>query len=58
MPAYFGLYAFGFIPVSLMPEIDIPEITVQIEAGNMRARQVEDAIVKKLRSNLMQVSHL
>lgn len=53
-----GLYAFGFIPVSLMPDIDIPEITVQIEAENMSARQVEDAIVKNLRSTLMQVSHL
>lgn len=53
-----GLYAFGFIPVSLMPDIDIPEITVQIDADNMSARQVEDAIVKNLRANLMQVSHL
>jgi multidrug efflux pump subunit AcrB len=53
-----GFYAFGFIPVSLMPDIDIPEITVQIDAENMSARQVEDAIVKNLRSNLMQVSHL
>lgn len=53
-----GLYAFGFIPVSLMPNIDIPEITVQVEADNMSARQVEDVIVKNLRSNLMQVSGL
>ncbi|APA00349.1 efflux RND transporter permease subunit [Flavobacterium commune] len=53
-----GLYAFGFIPVSLMPNIDIPEITVQVEANNMSARQVEDVIVKNLRSNLMQLSHL
>jgi multidrug efflux pump subunit AcrB len=53
-----GLYAFGFIPVSLMPDIDIPEITVQIEAENMSAREVEDAIVKNFRSTLMQVSHL
>jgi multidrug efflux pump subunit AcrB len=53
-----GLYAFGFIPVSLMPNIDIPEITVQVEADNMSARQVEDVIIKNLRSNLMQVSHL
>jgi multidrug efflux pump subunit AcrB len=53
-----GLYAFGFIPVSLMPSIDIPEITVQVEADNMSARQVEDVIVKNLRANLMQVSHL
>ncbi|MRX70071.1 Multidrug efflux pump subunit AcrB [Flavobacterium resistens] len=53
-----GLYAFGFIPVALMPNIDIPEITVQVEADNMSARQVEDVIVKNLRSNLVQVSHL
>ena len=53
-----GLYAFGFIPVSLMPDIDIPEITVQVSAENMSARQLEDAVVKPLRRNLMQVSHL
>lgn len=53
-----GLFAFSFIPVSLMPDIDIPEITVQVSAENMSARQVEDAIIKPLRRNLMQVSHL
>lgn len=53
-----GVYAFGFIPVSLMPDIDVPEITVQVEADNMSARQLEDAIVKPLRYRLMQVSHL
>ncbi|WP_308990452.1 efflux RND transporter permease subunit [Mariniflexile litorale] len=53
-----GAYAFGFIPVSLMPDIDIPEITVQVQADNMSARQLEDAVVKPLRASLMQVSHL
>ncbi len=53
-----GLYTFGLIPISLMPNIDIPEITVQVEVDNMSARQVEDIVIKKLRSNLMQVSHL
>ncbi|QTD38543.1 efflux RND transporter permease subunit [Polaribacter batillariae] len=53
-----GLYAFGFIPVSLMPDIDIPEITVQVSSENMSARQLEDAVVKPLRRNLMQLSHL
>lgn len=53
-----GIYAFGFVPVSLMPDIDIPEITVQVQADNMSARQLEDAVVKRLRSSLMQVSHL
>ncbi|WP_150450796.1 efflux RND transporter permease subunit [Arenibacter lacus] len=53
-----GIYAFGFIPVSLMPNVDIPEITVQVSADNMSARQLEDAVVKPLRRNLMQLSHL
>ena len=53
-----GAYAFGFIPVSLMPDIDIPEITIQVQVDNMSARQLEDAVVKPLRASLMQVSHL
>ncbi|MBD0833717.1 efflux RND transporter permease subunit [Aestuariibaculum sediminum] len=53
-----GIYALGLIPVSLMPDIDIPEITVQVSVDNMSARQIEDAVVKPLRRNLMQLSHL
>ncbi|MDO5981573.1 efflux RND transporter permease subunit [Flavivirga spongiicola] len=53
-----GMYAFGFIPVSLMPDIDIPEITVQVSAEDMSARQLEDVVVKSLRRKLMQLSHL
>jgi multidrug efflux pump subunit AcrB len=53
-----GIYAFSFIPVSLMPDIDIPEITVQVQADNISARQLEDAVVKRLRTSLMQISHL
>lgn len=53
-----GIYAIGFIPVSLMPDIDIPEITVQVASKNMSPRQLEDAIIKPLRDNLMQLSHL
>jgi len=53
-----GLYAAGMIPVSLMPDIDIPEITVQVASEKMSARQLENGIVKPLRRSLMQVSHL
>ncbi|WP_083191703.1 efflux RND transporter permease subunit [Formosa haliotis] len=55
---FFGAYAFSLIPVSLMPNIDIPEITVQVQVDNMSARQLEDAIIKPLRFSLMQVGHL
>jgi len=53
-----GFYASNFIPISLMPDIDIPEITVQISDENMSARQLEDGVVKSLRNQLKQVSHL
>ena len=53
-----GLYAYQLIPVSLMPDVDVPEITVQVSADNLSARQMEDAVVRRLRGGLQQVSHL
>ena len=53
-----GILAFGYVPISLMPDIDIPEITVQVDGGNMSARELEDAIVRPLRANLVQLNHL
>lgn len=53
-----GIFASTYIPVSLMPDIDIPEITVQVSAENMSARELEDAIVKPLRASLVQLNHL
>lgn len=53
-----GLLAAGYIPISLMPDIDIPEITVQVDGSNRSARELEDAIIKPLRANLMQLGHL
>lgn len=53
-----GVVAINRIPVSLMPDIDIPEITVQVGASNRSAREVENGIVRTLRQHLMQVAHL
>lgn len=53
-----GLLSMKYIPISLMPNIDIPEITVWFDEENMSARELEDAIVKPMRSSLMQTSHL
>lgn len=52
-----GLIAWGYIPVSLMPDVDIPEVTVQVSA-DMSARELEDAVVRPMRNSLMRVSHL
>jgi multidrug efflux pump subunit AcrB len=53
-----GVLSMRYLPVSLMPNIDIPEITVKVNSPNTSARELENAIVKKLRSQLMQVGNL
>ncbi|MDP3642554.1 MAG: efflux RND transporter permease subunit [Bacteroidota bacterium] len=53
-----GIVAINYIPVSLMPNIDIPEITVQVSVPNTSARELENTVVKPLRRQLMQLSHL
>jgi len=53
-----GVFAMNFIPVSLMPDIDIPEITVQISVSNTPARELENTVVQPVRRQLMQVAHL
>ncbi|MEA5259383.1 efflux RND transporter permease subunit [Arcicella aquatica] len=53
-----GLVTFNQIPVSLLPEIAIPEITVQVSYPNASARELQKTIVKPLRNQLQQVNHL
>jgi multidrug efflux pump subunit AcrB len=53
-----GVLAMNYIPVSLMPNIDIPEITVQVSGPNTAARELENTVVKPIRRQLMQLSHL
>ncbi len=53
-----GLVTYFTLPVSLLPDIAIPEITVQVSAANTSARELENTIVKPLRQQLIQVSTL
>ncbi len=53
-----GVFAMKYIPVSLMPDIDIPEVTVQISLHNTPARELENTIVKQIRRQLTQIAHL
>ena len=50
--------AMQYIPVSLIPDIAIPEVTVQVTAKNTPARELENTIVKNLRRSLLQTSGL
>ena len=51
-----GLVSAMRLPVSLMPNIDVPVITLKLDVSNMDARQLEDVIIKPLRRQLLQVS--
>ena len=51
-----GMLALWHIPVSLMPDIDIPQITVQVSMPGYSAQEVERNVVSPLRGRLMQVA--
>ena len=53
-----SLVATGLIPVSLMPEIDIPEIVIKMDVQGKPAREMEEQYVSQIRRQLLQVSHL
>ena len=46
------------IPVSLMPDIDIPVISIRVSSNEMPARQLENTVVKQIRSVLKEVNHI
>ena len=53
-----GIVASLKIPTSLMPDIDIPKITVQLTYPNNTARELETNIVRPLRHHLLQIGNL
>ncbi|WP_455629159.1 efflux RND transporter permease subunit [Parabacteroides chinchillae] len=53
-----GLVTYFTIPISLLPDIAIPEITVQVAGQNTSARELENTVVKPIRQQLMQVAGL
>lgn len=53
-----GCVTFVTLPVSLLPDVSIPHITIQVNGDNMSARELENTMVVPLRRQLMQVSGL
>ncbi len=45
-----------YIPVSLMPDIDVPKITVQANISGCSAIEIDKGVVSKLRGQQMQVA--
>ncbi len=48
--------ALHYIPISLMPDIDVPQITVQTNMPGYSAREIDKEVISKLRGQLMQVA--
>ncbi|MCR5395641.1 MAG: efflux RND transporter permease subunit [Bacteroidales bacterium] len=53
-----GILAFMHIPVSLMPKIDIPLITVQLSNPGASVNEIEQQLVTPMRQRLSQVAGL
>lgn len=53
-----GLVTYFTLPVSLLPSIAIPHITVQISGDNMSARELENNVTAPVRRQLLQVGGL
>ncbi|MDR1381959.1 MAG: efflux RND transporter permease subunit [Tannerella sp.] len=53
-----GMITYFTLPVSLLPDIPIPDITVQVSMPNGSARELENTVVTPLRRQLMQVTRL
>ena len=53
-----GAVTFGTLPISLLPNIPIPEITIQVTGDNTAARELENTVVTPIRQQLLQVGKL
>ena len=53
-----GVVSSSRIPTSLMPNIPIPEITVQVSYPNNTTRELETNLIRPLRNQLLQVGNL
>jgi multidrug efflux pump subunit AcrB len=53
-----GIIMYLNVPVSLLPDIAIPEITVQVTGENRSARELEQAVVTPIRQQLLQIGKM
>lgn len=53
-----GGVAIGMLPVSLMPNVDIPQITIQVTSKGTSARELDETVMKQLRREMIQVPGL
>ena len=50
-----GLISFRYLPISLMPNIDIPKITIHVSAPGLSVREVNGMLLSQIKNHLSQV---
>jgi multidrug efflux pump subunit AcrB len=53
-----GVVAAYQMPVSLLPELDVPEITIHLQQTDIDARRLENSVVAPIRNQLAQLNNL
>lgn len=53
-----GAVMYKTLPVSLLPDIAIPQITIQASDADMSSAELENTVVSPLRNNMLQVNGL
>jgi multidrug efflux pump subunit AcrB len=53
-----GLFVVGKVPVSLLPDVDVPQIVIRVNYPNTAADVLEQNIIRPVRENLANVGHL
>ncbi len=50
-----GFISLRYLPVSLMPDVDIPQISVRVSSPGMSVREVNNTLLRPLKNQLSQV---
>ena len=53
-----GIVSIWRLPVSLIPDVDIPYITIQVNARNLSAREIDETVSRPLRQQFVQLDAL
>lgn len=53
-----GLVSIRQLPISLIPPVDIPNITVQVTASELSSEELDETVIRPLLHNLMQTASL
>ena len=53
-----GILSFTQISISLLPDIDIPEVSIHIQYPNKSAREIEQVVVSPINSKLAQLANV